>query len=248
MYTSHETQLIEKLPACFDLYDEQFQDWNHKYFKKHRVRYSYMLDLVRQIYDDGEILEIGSLPCHLISLLKQMDYPIVGLDIDPERGKRFIEHFGLHIERCDIEREVFPFDGDRFSLVLFCDVFEHLRINPVNTLREIHRVLRPGGQMILTTNNMNYISNRLSLLFGRKYDNPYRAFEKLEELGHMGHIRQYNLQQVEVFLKNCGFAVSHVDYQMFRKMKKAPQAFLGDVCKVVYPSFRKYMIIVADSK
>lgn len=248
MNSSPISTLIKQLPDHFERYDDHFEDWNRKYFKKHQFRYEYMLNLIEKVYKTGEILEIGSLPCHLTSLLKQLAYPVVGLDLDPERGKAFIEHFGLAVEKCDIEREAFPLADGRFSLVLFCDVFEHLRINPINTLKEIHRVLAPGGRMILTTNNMNYISNRISLLFGRKYDNPYRAFEKLEELGHMGHIRQYNLQQVDVFLQNCGFSISEVDYQMFRKVKHNPAAFMGDICKIIYPRFRKYMIVVAEKR
>jgi 2-polyprenyl-3-methyl-5-hydroxy-6-metoxy-1,4-benzoquinol methylase len=42
--------------------------------------------------------------------------------------------------------------GELFDTVISCETIEHVR-DPVEALRELHRVLRPGGRLLLTTPN-----------------------------------------------------------------------------------------------
>jgi SAM-dependent methyltransferase len=64
--------------------------------------------------------------------------PVWGLDVD--------DHFG----RADVLGELpLPFRDDAFGLVL-CSQALHLVDDPVTTVREIERVVRPGGHAIVT--------------------------------------------------------------------------------------------------
>jgi SAM-dependent methyltransferase len=44
-------------------------------------------------------------------------------------------------------------EADSFDLVLFSEIIEHITFNPVELWREIYRVLRPGGRIVITTPN-----------------------------------------------------------------------------------------------
>jgi len=87
-------------------------------------------------------------------LLKAAGLDVVGVDLAPQRAAAFIERNGLDIHQADIEGEPLPFEEGRFSMALLNEVFEHLRINPLERLERIHRVLRPGGILLLTTPNL----------------------------------------------------------------------------------------------
>jgi 2-polyprenyl-6-hydroxyphenyl methylase/3-demethylubiquinone-9 3-methyltransferase len=50
---------------------------------------------------------------------------------------------------------------DQFDLVLFTEVIEHITFNPVPMWREIHRVTRPGGRIVVTTPNYYALRGRL---------------------------------------------------------------------------------------
>ena len=42
---------------------------------------------------------------------------------------------------------------DSVSVVLFTEILEHVTFNPVAMWKEVYRVLRPGGRIIITTPN-----------------------------------------------------------------------------------------------
>jgi 2-polyprenyl-6-hydroxyphenyl methylase/3-demethylubiquinone-9 3-methyltransferase len=45
---------------------------------------------------------------------------------------------------------------DSVDLVLFCEIIEHLAFNPIPFWKQVYRVLRPGGRIIITTPNALY--------------------------------------------------------------------------------------------
>ena len=54
-----------------------------------------------------------------------------------------------------------PFASGTFDVVTMWDTIEHLS-QPVAALREIHRILRPGGLLMLSTGDVNSLCKRLS--------------------------------------------------------------------------------------
>jgi len=58
-----------------------------------------------------------------------------------------------------------PFDGDVFDRVLCLDVLEHLSYaDQERALAEIHRVLRPGGEALVSVPNLAHLQSRLHFL------------------------------------------------------------------------------------
>lgn len=235
---------VESIRQDLILVDEQYREWNIKYFNGHLNRYLSDLQIVKKNYKGGKILEIGSLPYHLTAMLSLSSFDVTGLDVNPVRGNAFAEKYGLKIVKCDIETEALPFRDEQFDLVVFNEVFEHLRINPIRTLREINRVLAPGGKLILSTPNVYAIGNLYLFLRGRSIDNsPYREFLKLETLGHMGHVRIYSAREVEEFLVNTSFSVKEVMYRYNRKSKKR---LLFKLFYRLIPVFRPQFVIISE--
>jgi ubiquinone/menaquinone biosynthesis C-methylase UbiE len=71
---------------------------------------------------------------------------------------------GQKVEVADLNVENLPYADASFDVVTATEVIEHLE-HYRQTLREIHRVLRPGGCCILSTPNVLNINSRLRYFF-----------------------------------------------------------------------------------
>jgi SAM-dependent methyltransferase len=167
----------------------------------------------------GECLELGASPYFTTMLLRRFS-PLqltlanyfgpraaVGLlsqEVcfdDWQTGRA--ERIALPTYHFNVEKEQFPFAARSFDVVLFCEIVEHLLEDPLFTLREIHRVLKPGGTLIVTTPNVARLENVARLLAGANIYDPYSGY------GPYGrHNREYTLSELRQLLMHAGFTVA----------------------------------------
>lgn len=198
--------------------DPSRTEWAREYLREQRWRLLDDFKLIhREVERDWRILEVGACPFFFTAALHRLGYDVTGVDLGPERFRAYIEREHIEVVKCDIERDRFPLPSNGFRTVLLNEVFEHLRVDPIATLQEIHRVLDTGGLLILSTPNAFSLMAMWTFLHGRgirvAQGSPYHEFHKLHELGHMGHIREYTVPEVTEFLTETGFRVDHVDYR-----------------------------------
>ena len=241
-------QILEELRNILTLIESELKELHLDYFLLHRNRYKSDLEIIKDYYRKGKILEIGSFPCHLTYCLTKLGYPVIGIDINPERIKNFIEKHNLTVKKCDIEKERIPFDNNRFDFVIFNEVFEHLRIDPISTLKEINRVMKPAGIMVLSTPNLYSLRNIVLFNIGRGFNNAYREFEKLHTIGHMGHIREYSTREIKQFLENTGFEIVEVKYKVYNRTNKKIIGPILDLCYFIISKWRPFQIIISKKR
>ncbi|MDB6011656.1 MAG: hypothetical protein JWL65_3906 [Gammaproteobacteria bacterium] len=106
------------------------------------------------------------------------------------------------------------FADESFDVVVFHELFEHLRINPVFTLTEVLWVIKPNGILTPSTPNLRSLDGIRNFLFrDRAFScapSIYLEYEKLQTIGHTGHVREYTWTEVVEFLQTIGFVVGHI--------------------------------------
>lgn len=236
-------------------YDSRLEPLVEAYRKFHRHRLAFDLRTVaRRFHSSAAILEVGGAPFVLTGALAKIGYRIRCVDVDPERFAKFIECEGLDIQKIDIERQSLPYSDRGFDLVLFNEVFEHLRVDPIFTLSEVHRVMKPGGTLLLSTPNMRSMRGLWMLLVKHTSSHAGRdlftEYGYLRQLGHMGHVREYTAREVEGFLERIGFAIhathfrhSHPPATMSWGTRLKQLAEL--VACAILPSWKGMMTVVA---
>lgn len=211
--------------------------WAAEYWPQHRQRITDDIRLVSNL--PGRILEVGSAPYFTTLALSLMGRDIVGVDIAPEGAPREVV-----VRRCDIEREPLPAADGEFDVVLFSEVFEHLRIDPLFTVAELRRVLRSDGKLLLTTPNLRSLRGILRLvLLGKGWAvgaYPLEQYTRLREQGWMGHVREYTAREVSGVLEGCGFTVDKVLW------RRKPGSWWQTSIERVLPPARPYMTLIAS--
>lgn len=204
--------VVDRLPELMDFGSKREQG----YFYHMKSRYKFLLSTVERYASGKRVLEIGSEPYQIPVCLQEMGYEVIGIDIDPSRGEKHIEDHGLDIRAADLNQDELPLENDSVDVVIFSEVFEHL-FQPLHALREIHRVLKRDGIMLLTTPNLYRLGNIVRFIKGGGFDNAYNQWEKQETIGHMGHVRQYSKPQLRTFIEKVGFEIVDADYVNFTK-------------------------------
>ncbi|MGW0843146.1 class I SAM-dependent methyltransferase [Streptomyces sp. NPDC002787] len=102
-----------------------------------------------------------------------------------------------------------PFRSESADAVLFSEVIEHL-VDPDSALDEIHRVLRPGGHLMLSTPNLAAWYNRALLLAGVQpvfSEVSLRGIHGRPGTEVVGHLRLYTARALREFVAASGFEV-----------------------------------------
>jgi len=100
----------------------------------------------------------GALTQHLLD-----GNEVVGVDVDPAALAKARER-GIEPVLADVE-EPLPFEDASFDAAVAGELFEHLRF-PDGLVREIRRVLRPGGVLVGSVPNAFRLQSRLRFLRG----------------------------------------------------------------------------------
>jgi SAM-dependent methyltransferase len=185
-------------------YDERFfYDVEHRYTKMHR--------LLREGYGDlagACILDLGlSRGLFLERFRRYAGVELGGIEIDPaeaerarERGLEPVRHF---VNAFDGNRLVarLPWKDASADIVLAGEIVEHI-VDTESFLREIRRVLRPGGATVLSTPNILWWKHRIALLAGRYPD----ALDYRTRYGDdFGHVRIFTPDLLRGLLEETGF-------------------------------------------
>lgn len=89
--------------------------------------------------------------------------PIFGVDINDEYLK-IAESKGLKVFKADVNYDL-PFEDNFFDCLTANQIIEHL-IDVDKFLEEVFRILKPGGYLVISTENLSSWHNIFALLFG----------------------------------------------------------------------------------
>jgi len=170
----------------------------------------------------GFLLDIGCYNGSFSGYLHGIKY--VGVDVNSEAVK------GAKRKKIDVvlaSCDFLPFRSGSFGACSMIEVIEHFYF-PSKAIREVHRILKPKGKLILTTPNLANFIDRVNLLMGLNI---------IPGLEQSQHIRFFTWKSLNSFLARHGF-----------KLEWRKTHFLPFPLKRItdrYPMWRKAMRVPA---
>lgn len=143
--------------------------------------------ITKLLRPNSKILDIGFGGSQLSDLFRDM-YCMYGIDIDKNLFNNLDKS---HYKLGNIEEKI-PFKDNLFDCVVMLEVIEHLK-KPGVAFKEIKRVLKPGGFLILTTPNAKSILWRII-----ESIYPYVFKLNIKKM----HINLYNINRLKKELKD----------------------------------------------
>lgn len=199
--------------------DRQKQHYQSGYSKNETAetlpRMRKVLDvIVKKIpQNPTNILDIGCGDGAFSSILgKKLNAGYVyGIDISPLAAEEATRK-GIIAKNLDVDAGSLPYENGFFDFIYAGGLIELVR-DPDHLLEELHRVLSPGGRLVITHSNICSWGSRISVLFGFHpfYDRISTRYDfgkigrPLTKGASTGFIRMYNKASFIQMLKLYGF-------------------------------------------
>lgn len=108
----------------------------------------------------GTLLDVGCGSGEFLQRMRDTGWRVLGTEPDPNAAARLQDRLGFRVFSNVGEVEAQP---ERFDLITLSHVIEHVP-DPLATLRQLARLLKPGGRLVITTPNAKGFG---ASLFGR---------------------------------------------------------------------------------
>lgn len=193
------------------------------------------IKFINEIVSDGKKRNFLDLGCGMgfTSSAISNNYNKYGLEISNKSAglaKKYIEN--IHIGY--LEENTYP--EEFFDLVLSHHVIEHVE-NPIEFVRNIHKIMKTHGHLIIATPNFD---SGMARRFGKNY-------RLLDDRFHISLFSDFSLKQL---LEDFGFIVDKIEYPFFDTKYFIEENLLRvfDTSKVSPPFYGNIMTLYARKK
>jgi SAM-dependent methyltransferase len=202
------------------------------------------------------VLDVGAGHGLLLSLLREFGHECHALDVqDQPTAHPDTYDMGIVFRLCNVEVDPIPYPDESFDAVVCCQVLEHFSHSHLPAMKEIWRVLRPGGIVEIDVPNAVSFRNRSRMLRGKHvtfdYEDHYLYATPILYKGMSffprRHNREFTRLELATLLRVSGFRDIDVRFLKSRRYREGVEVLksIGTAIKDLVPSLRKSLIAFA---
>ncbi|MEJ2578682.1 MAG: class I SAM-dependent methyltransferase [Kineosporiaceae bacterium] len=156
-----------------------------------------------KIYGPGaghRALDVGAGNGVVSGFLHDLGYRVSALEWTSS-GVAALRDQNIDAVQHDLTQPPYPYPDNTFDEVFWGDNIEHLFL-PMPVARELLRITRPGGRIVVSTPNHGWLINRLYFLL---HGAPRMTEGHVLPVWEWQHIRYFNARSLREFLNEAGF-------------------------------------------
>ena len=196
-------QIYEEITSGYFANKYHYPAGSRPFLRRSLGRLAYLFPIRRRGMDgvvrflrakpEGRLLDVGCGSGDWLALMRGLGWQGVGVDFD-ENAVKVARARGLEVTCGALEQQNYP-DGS-FDALTLSHVIEHVP-DPVQTLAECLRILKPGGTLVVLTPNASSFSHR-------RFKQDWRGLEPPR------HLHIFSNQSLAALLARAGFKRSAV--------------------------------------
>lgn len=214
-------------------------------------------DVAVALRNARRVLDVGAGHGLLLSFLTELGHECHALDVQDQPAAHpdiySAKNIALHL--CNVEVDAIPYPDESFDAVVCCQVLEHFSHSHLPAMKEIRRVLRPGGIVEVDVPNAASFRNRIRMLRGKHITYDYEEhYLHAAPILYKGmsffprrHNREFTKSDLEILLRDSGYRDIDVQFLKFRRYREGWGRLqsVGTAIKDLVPSLRKSLIAFA---
>ena len=153
------------------------------------------------------LIDVGCSRGQFVQAAGEMGFKAEGVEPAPQIAAA-AQAAGIRVHQGLLEEIGFP--AGSFDAATLFEVVEHLK-EPRTLLNECHRILKPGGILVISTGNA---ASWTAAAMGSRWDYFHMAKDG-------GHISFYNPASIRRLSANCGYAVERIETERVKFHEKA---------------------------
>lgn len=160
--------------------------------------YTECIQLLERYQPGGRLLDVGTGLGVFLHRARERGWITHGVDPSSPLSELAKQHFNLDVKTCFLDEADFP--ESYFDAITLIDVFEHIN-TPMEFLRHCHRLLKPGGHLLVKVPNGAFNLLKLRLFKALGWTERYSIFNAYE------HVVHYTPRTLSVCMERAGFEV-----------------------------------------
>jgi 2-polyprenyl-3-methyl-5-hydroxy-6-metoxy-1,4-benzoquinol methylase len=199
-----------------EVYDEKYYSERKEYFFENIIAdpqngkknqniddFAEGLRLIRDLAPDGkDLLDVGCGVGIFLNMARKEKWEVTGVDVSTFATQYARDEFGLDARQGRLTTLALP--PESFDVVTMWDTFEHVA-DPALELKEIRRILKKGGILLLDTPNEESLLRVLAQLLYKMTLGRFRY--PVKKLYHMYHLYYFNPSTLTRMVESAGFEV-----------------------------------------
>ncbi len=161
--------------------------------------------------ENEKIIDLGCGTGYYLFLLSSLPVKLnlTGFDYDKEALSEAKNSLPKNIKFLSGDLHRMPFKDNSFDKAIISEVLEHLE-NDVKALKEIYRILKPGGMLVISVPSINYpfLWDPLNYCLQRFF--KFHIKKGFWSGIWSGHIRLYQLEDLTAVIKKAEFRIETI--------------------------------------
>lgn len=185
------------------------------YFQFHKKRFERFDGFLAKHFpptkdiNSRKVLEIGSHYLHSSMVLSLRKFEVDAMDVmefwDLSFVSRRAEKYGLNpiVENNLSGLDQFQGITNKYDLIVFTEIMEHITFNPIHFWKTVYQLLRPGGMIYISTPNAfslpNYFRNLKNMLLFKSIGITVDDIFSKVTYGH--HWKEYSAGEIKAYFR-----------------------------------------------